>query len=93
MGYDISIQVNTCIFLALVYFSFNCRICIKKLSNVPQQLYRRDISVEVEIGLFISGKLLKAQKKTQSTALKETTVWNENVMFEFDMHNIPKVIM
>lgn len=60
---------------------------------MPQQLYRRDIGVEVEVGLFTSGKLLKARKKTQSTSLKETTVWNENIVLEFDMHNIPKVVV
>jgi len=60
---------------------------------VPQQLYRRDIDVEVEIGLYISGKLMKAKKKTQSTPLKETTVWDENIILEFDMHNIPKVVI
>lgn len=69
----------------------NFRICIKKISNIPQQLYKRDIGVEVEVGMYNSGKLLRAKKKTQATTLKETTVWNENITFEFDMHNIPKV--
>ena len=58
---------------------------------MPQQQYKRDIGVEVEVGLYISGKLLKGVRKTQSTALKETTIWNESIIFEFDMHNIPKV--
>ena len=59
---------------------------------MPQQQYKRDIGVEVEVGLFISGKLLKGRKRTQFTALKETTVWDESIIFEFDMHNIPKVV-
>lgn len=77
----------------LLTFTIDLRICIKKISNVPQQLYRRDIGIEVEVGLYISGKLLKGIKKTQSAALKETTVLNETIMLEFDVHNIPKVVM
>ena len=45
----------------------------------------------MEIGLYISGKLLKGNKKTQCTALKETTVWDENIIFDFNMRDIPKV--
>jgi len=67
-------------------------MCIKKLSKVPQQFYKRDYSVEIEIGMYISGKLLmKDKKKTTSRLLKEETVWDESVQFDFDMHNIPKV--
>lgn len=47
--------------------------------------------MEVEVGLFISGKLLKGKKKTKSTVLKETTVWDENVTLDLDMHSVPKV--
>ena len=65
---------------------------VKKLSMVPQHLYRKDYSVEIEIGMYISGKLLmKDKKKTTSKSLKEETIWNENIQFDFDMHNIPKV--
>ena len=58
---------------------------------MPPQLCKKDIGVEVEFGLYTSGKLLIAKRKTQSTALKETTVWNETIILEFDMHSIPKV--
>jgi len=68
------------------------RVCVKKISNVPHQHYKKEISVEIEIGMYVGGKLLTEAVKTSVATLKEETTWNETVTFDFQIHAIPKVI-
>ena len=57
------------------------------------QHYKRDTNVEIEVGMYIAGKLLTESVKTSVATLKEETIWNETLTFDFHMHAIPKVII
>ena len=59
---------------------------------MPQQHYRKDIKVEIEIGMYDGGRLLTQTVKTSRTLLKEETTWNELLTFDFHLHAVPKVI-
>ena len=69
-----------------------CRICIKKISNIPSHHYKKDTNVEIEVGMYIGGKLITEPVKTSTAALKEETTWNETLTFDFRIDAIPKVI-
>ena len=68
------------------------RICIKKISNILQQHYKRDTNIEIEVGMYVGGKLLTEPVKTSVATLKEEITWNETLTFDFQIHAIPKVI-
>ena len=87
--------VMACVYLTMKYLLMSFlyyRICIKKISNVPQQHYKRDTNVEIEVGMYIGGRLLTEPVKTSVATLKEETTWNETLTFDFHIHAIPKVI-
>ena len=59
---------------------------------MSQQHYKKDTSVELEVGMYVGGRLLTEAVKTSTTLLKEETTWNEILTFDFHIHAIPKVI-
>ena len=59
---------------------------------MPQQHYRKDTKVEIEIRMYDGGRLLTEAVKTSRTLLKDETTWNELLTFDFHLHAVPMVI-
>jgi len=75
-----------------VLYKYYCRVCINKISNIPYQLYRRDVcNVEIEIGIHVGGELLRETEKVSATISSKEIVLDQTITFNINKSIIPKV--
>ena len=62
------------------------------MSNVPRELVEKDLSVIIQAGLSVGGKMITDLEKSSAADLKHETIWNQKLLFkDTNIQNIPKV--
>ncbi|XP_065917806.1 phosphatidylinositol 4,5-bisphosphate 3-kinase catalytic subunit gamma isoform-like isoform X3 [Dysidea avara] len=67
------------------------KVCIKMISNIPYQIYRKNsCNIELEIGMYVGGKLLREAEKISATVSHKKIVLDQAITFDINKSNIPK---